>query len=158
MNVALICLQFLSCLIVSTFAQYPFQFTNPASPVKRTYVLHRGANGEPRYTPLVRRNFLRFGKRSGGVGGKINRDPTDYLFDRSVEDEFDKSYNGHNKEEMGNVYKRARDYLRFGKRAEEEEDGLEDLNEDDIDSPDMARLFPYKRFGRRRMSNFLRFG
>jgi len=148
MNVALICLQFLSCLIVSTFAQYPFQFTNPASPVKRTYVLHRGANGEPR-----------FGKRSGGGGVKINRDSTDYLFDRSVEDEFDKSYNGHNKEEMGNVYKRARDYLRFGKRAEEEEDdGLEDLNEDDIDSPDMARLFPYKRFGRRRMSNFLRFG
>jgi len=126
MNVAIICLQFLSCLIVSTFAQYPFQFTNPGSPVKRTYVLHRGANGEP----------------------------------RSMQDEFDKSYDGHHKEEMGNVFKRARDYLRFGKRMgeEEEDDGLEEINGDDMESPDMDRLYPYKRFGRRRMSNFLRFG
>merc|ERR1712018_946513 len=29
------------------------------------FIIHSSANGKPRYTSLVRRNFLRFGKRSG---------------------------------------------------------------------------------------------
>ena len=46
--------------------------------------------------------------------------------------------------------KRARDYLRFGKR--EEGDGENDYIEDE------ELNFPVKRYGRRRISNFLRFG
>ena len=57
---------------------------------------------------------------------------------------------------MGNIFKRARDYLRFGKRMDEEgADGMDDINEDEMN---LVRMYPYKRFGRRRMSNFLRFG
>ena len=46
--------------------------------------------------------------------------------------------------------KRARDYLRFGKR--EESVGENDYIEDE------ELNFPAKRYGRRRISNFLRFG
>ena len=50
--------------------------------------------------------------------------------------------------------KRARDYLRFGKREEmgTEGDGENDYIEDE------ELNFPVKRYGRRRISNFLRFG
>ena len=50
--------------------------------------------------------------------------------------------------------KRARDYLRFGKRQEMgmEGDGEKDYFEDE------ELNFPVKRYGRRRISNFLRFG
>merc|ERR1711899_131946 len=32
-----------------------------------SFIIHSPANGKPRYTSLVRRNFLRFGKRSDGT-------------------------------------------------------------------------------------------
>ena len=50
--------------------------------------------------------------------------------------------------------KRARDYLRFGKRQEMgiDGDGEKDYFEDE------ELNFPVKRYGRRRISNFLRFG
>jgi len=35
--------------------------------VKRGYILHNRESGHPRYTTLVRRNFLRFGKRGGST-------------------------------------------------------------------------------------------
>ena len=50
--------------------------------------------------------------------------------------------------------KRARDYLRFGKR---EVIGTEGVGENDyIENEEFN--FPVKRYGRRRISNFLRFG
>ena len=48
--------------------------------------------------------------------------------------------------------KRARDFIRFGKR------GDEDMEDTFANDKAQTMQFPYKRFGRRRMSNFLRFG
>ena len=48
--------------------------------------------------------------------------------------------------------KRARDFIRFGKR------GDEDVEDTFANDESQRMQFPYKRFGRRRMSNFLRFG
>ena len=48
--------------------------------------------------------------------------------------------------------KRARDFIRFGKR------GDEDMEDTFANDQSQTMQFPYKRFGRRRMSNFLRFG
>ena len=47
--------------------------------------------------------------------------------------------------------KRARDFIRFGKRNVEEYDDID--AEDDYEN-----MNPSKRYGRRRISNFLRFG
>merc|ERR1712062_836802 len=126
-----------------------------AIPRKRTYVLHRGPNGEPRYSSLVRRNFLRFGKRSGGslLGAP------DYSGVRPQSDSF---FNHLDRIPIAELrgpeqkpqLKRARDYLRFGKR---EEMGTEGDEENDY-IEDEELNFPAKRYGRRRISNFLRFG
>ena len=58
-------------------------------------------------------------------------------------------FNRFSLKEMMNQDKRARDYLRFGKR--------EDMRPEDYDSDEQLSS-PSKRFGRRRISNFLRFG
>ena len=50
--------------------------------------------------------------------------------------------------------KRARDYLRFGKREEMDTEG--DEENDYIENEELN--FPVKRYGRRRIANFLRFG
>ena len=58
-------------------------------------------------------------------------------------------FNRFSLKEMMSQDKRARDYLRFGKR--------EDMRPEDYDSDEQLSS-PSKRFGRRRISNFLRFG
>ena len=50
--------------------------------------------------------------------------------------------------------KRARDFIRFGKRGDEEYEEFES----DLDPYQPISPFPYKRYGSRRLSNFLRFG
>ena len=132
----------------------------------------------PRYSSLVRRNFLRFGKRNGGsvslLGGSDNpgaRPQHDSFFNHldrvpSAEVRAEKIkvrgflvatalyWCSYTLEELKPQVKRARDYLRFGKR---EEMGTEDVGENDY-IEDEELNFPVKRYGRRRISNFLRFG
>merc|ERR1711953_543240 len=119
-------------------------------PSKRTYVLHRGPNGEPRwYSSLVRRNFLRFGKRNGG--SPLGESDNSELQHNNFFNSFDRVPSA---EELKPQVKRARDYLRFGKR---EVIGTEGIGENDyIENEEFN--FPVKRYGRRRISNFLRFG
>ena len=62
--------------------------------------------------------------------------------------------NGFTLKEQKPQSKGARDYLRFGKR---EEMGAEGDEENDY-IEDEELNFPAKRYGRRRISNFLRFG
>merc|ERR1712038_1970904 len=97
-------------------------------PVKRTYVLHRGPNGEPRwYSSLVRRNFLRFGKRNGGSlleapGYSGVRPQSDSFFNHLDRIPIAELRGPEQKPQL----KRARDYLRFGKREEMGAEGDEE--------------------------------
>ena len=126
---------------------------------------------------MVRRNFLRFGKRSGGslLGAP------DYSGVRPQSDSFFNHLdripiaelrgpvrrlsfkflvllpfivNVFTLKEQKPQLKRARDYLRFGKREEMDTEG--DEENDYIEDEELS--FPVKRYGRRRISNFLRFG
>jgi len=142
MNILLVCLQAVLIAVHTSAQMAPFQLVN-SGPVKRTYVIHRGANGEPRYTTLVRRNFLRFGKRSGAPPGPEGMADAER---NKFDSDYDPTFEDLKKE------KRARDFIRFGKR------GTEDMEDTFTNDQSQSMQFPYKRFGRRRMSNFLRFG
>jgi len=72
---------------------------------KRGYILHNMENGNPRYTTLVRRNYLRFGKRS---------DPGLLVAEEGTNDI-------EPKEDQDDIEKRTRNFIRFGKRGVEEE-------------------------------------
>lgn len=132
--------------------------------VKRGYILHSLEGGNPRYTTLVRRNFLRFGKRSGAPPP-----PGEDLADSIIQ-------------ASGKIdaTKRTRNFIRFGKRSasrpppppipiahepEEEDlaapDASSSYDEDDYSEALMAAMMAnqVKRDSRmRRVSNFLRFG
>eukprot|EP00090_Calanus_glacialis_P024086 TRINITY_DN37401_c0_g1_i2.p1 TRINITY_DN37401_c0_g1~~TRINITY_DN37401_c0_g1_i2.p1 ORF type:complete len:178 (+),score=49.98 TRINITY_DN37401_c0_g1_i2:32-565(+) len=149
-------------------------YTNPSVPEKRTYLVHRGNNGKPRYTSLVRRNFLRFGKRSGGDAIEIpeeegteemeeneklnkfisffqhfNAVPLQQEIPEEIEED-QTDYPDFSKEERGP------NFIRFGKRAQEVGN---DYNNDFDYNMDTNGDTKWKRSGRRRkMSNFLRFG
>lgn len=131
MNILLVCLQAVLIAVHTSAQMAPFQLVN-SGPVKRTYVIHRGANGEPR-----------FGKRSGTPPGP---EGTADVERNKFDNDYNPSYEDLKKE------KRARDFIRFGKR------GDEDMEDTFANDQSQTMQFPYKRFGRRRMSNFLRFG
>lgn len=112
-----------------------FQFPN-SGPVKRTYVIHRGADGEPR-----------FGKRSGGVPGAPAEDSPDIMDKYGLDVAADNG--GYLENDLEK--RKVKNFIRFGKRGDENYDGNDAQFQ-------LGPIFPYKRFGRRRMSNFLRFG
>ena len=126
---------------------------------------------------MVRRNFLRFGKRSGGslLGAPDYsgvRPQSDSFFNHSDRIPIAELrgpvrrlsfkflvllpfiVNVFTLKEQKPQLKRARDYLRFGKREEMDTEG--DEENDYIEDEELN--FPAKRYGRRRISNFLRFG
>lgn len=131
MNILLVCLQAVLIAVHTSAQMAPFQLVN-SGPVKRTYVIHRGANGEPR-----------FGKRSGAPPGPEGMADAER---NKFDSDYDPTFEDLKKE------KRARDFIRFGKR------GTEDMEDTFTNDQSQSMQFPYKRFGRRRMSNFLRFG
>eukprot|EP00088_Acartia_fossae_P057924 TRINITY_DN6765_c0_g1_i15.p1 TRINITY_DN6765_c0_g1~~TRINITY_DN6765_c0_g1_i15.p1 ORF type:complete len:182 (-),score=35.08 TRINITY_DN6765_c0_g1_i15:483-1028(-) len=99
--------------------------------VKRGYVIHNANTGYPRYTTLVRRNFIRFGKRSGGGANAAftdehsnnaapsfrappaaMTDPESYLTRESM------GYDDDDTQDTFHQSKRDRSFIRFGKRAQ----------------------------------------
>merc|ERR1711936_199458 len=120
-----------------------------------SFIIHSPANGKPRYTSLVRRNFLRFGKRSYGafppLASSGERERGD---DEMEEGELLPPFEEEQHEPhlvVEDPVKRARNFIRFG-RAPARPPALA-LGEEIKDVRE-------RRAGgtRRRMSNFLRFG
>merc|ERR1712130_119340 len=134
------------------------------------FIIHSSANGKPRYTSLVRRNFLRFGKRSGtfpplpssleGERGGEEEDGEKLPFEEEGEEQ--EHFEGEQEpfsrfpahyviEEDAQPAKRARNFIRFGRAAHLRFDGREG---------EQMKAVRERRVGgtRRRMSNFLRFG
>jgi len=123
-----------------------------------SFIIHSPANGKPRYTSLVRRNFLRFGKRSGGFpplassleGERGGEDGEEMPFEEETgEEQQEPLFPPHYEFEA--PAKRARNFIRFGRARL----GLDGRAEEQITGTP-----PKRRVGgpRRRMSNFLRFG